>query len=68
MELTREQLIECYDCVFTQVHSDGFKSAEIKDLITDKEYRFLEVPKDGWESSLRSKLNEFGFELDELRK
>ena len=67
MELTREQLIECYDCVFTSVHSGGFKSAEMKDLITDKDYRFLERPKEGWETALRSKLNELGFELDELR-
>ena len=67
MELTREQLIECYDCVFTRTHSDGFKSAEMKDLITDKDYCFLEQPKEGWEIALRSKLNELGFELDELR-
>ena len=67
MELTREQLIECYDCVFTSVHSGGFKSAEIKYLITDKDYRFLERPKERWETALRIKLNELGFELDELR-
>jgi hypothetical protein len=67
MELTKEQLIECYDCVFTRVHSNGFKAAEMKNLITDKDYRFLEKPKEGWENALRSKLNELGFELDELR-
>jgi len=67
MELTKEQLIECYDCVFTRGHSKGFKAAEMKDLITDKDYRFLEQPKEGWETALRSKLNELGFELDELR-
>jgi len=67
MELTREQLIECYDCVFTSVHSGGFKSAEMKDLISDAKYRFIERPKEGWEIALRIKLNELGFELDELR-
>lgn len=68
MELTREQLIDCYECVFTNTHSDGFKSAEMKDLISNKNYWFLEKPKEDWESSLRIKLNEFGFEFDDLRK
>ena len=67
MGLTRKELIECYDCVFAKVHSAGFKSGEMKDLITDKEYRFLERPKEGWETSLRTKLNELGFDFDDLR-
>ena len=67
MKLTREQLIECYDCVFDTVHSDGFKAAEMADLIYDITYRFLEKPKEGWEVSLRDKLAEMGFNLDELR-
>jgi hypothetical protein len=67
MKPTREQLIECFDCVFTSVHSGGFKEAEMKDLIYDSEYRFLERPKEGWEIALRSKLEEMGFDLDALR-
>jgi len=67
MKPTREQLIECFDCVFSKVHSDGFKEAEMKDLIYDREYRFLERPKVGWEIALKSKLNEMGFDLDTLR-
>jgi hypothetical protein len=35
---TRDQLIECFDCVFTTVHSPGFKESEMKDLIYDSEY------------------------------
>jgi hypothetical protein len=64
---TRDQLITCYDCVFTRTHSDGFKEAEMKDLIYDPTYHFLERPKDGWEDCLRSKLAEMGFDLDKLR-
>lgn len=67
MKPTREQLIECFDCVFTSVHSDGFMEAEMKDLIYDSEYRFLERPKEGWQNALRSKLEEMGFDLDVLR-
>jgi hypothetical protein len=67
MKPTREQLIECFDCVFTSVHSGGFKEAEMKDLIYDSEYRFLERPKEGWANALRSKLEEMGFDLDALR-
>lgn len=61
MELTREQLIECYDCVFTSVHSEGFKSSEMKDLITNKDYSFLEQPVNGWRESLIRKLNKFEY-------
>ena len=67
MKLSREQLIELFDCVFTSVHSPGFKESEMKSLIYDSEYRFLERPKEGWESLLRAKINEMGFDLDEIR-
>ena len=67
MKPTRQQLIECFDCVFTSVHSGGFKEAEMEDLIYDSEYRFLERPKEGWKIALRSKLEEMGFDLDALR-
>jgi len=35
----------------------------MKDLIYDKEYRFLRRPKEGWQESLREKLNSMGFAL-----
>ena len=67
MNPTRKELCECFDVVFTTVHSDGFKESEMRALIYDDEYRFLERPKEGWEPALRSKLNEMGLDLDELR-
>ena len=61
--MTREQLVECYDVVFSCVHSDGFKEAEIKDLLYDEDYRFGYKPKENWKSSLTLKLKEFGVEF-----
>lgn len=66
-ELTREQLIECYDCVFDTIHSDGFKESEMRDLIYNKDYNFLKKPLKGWRDSLSNKLSEMGFDFDELR-
>ncbi len=60
MKLTREQLIECFECVFTSTHSDGFKEAEMKDLLYNSDYKFLTKPKEGWEDELKLKLNSFG--------
>ena len=68
MTITREHLIECFKCVFSSVHSGGFMEAEMKALIYDSEYHFLERPKEGWEFALRSKLNILGFDLDDLRE
>lgn len=64
MRLTREQLIECYDCVFADVHSPGFKEGEMKDLIYHSDYQFLQRPKEGWELSLKNKIKEFGLDFD----
>lgn len=47
-ELTREQLLGLYNLVFSSVHSDGFKTSEMKDLLFDNEYRFLEKPNENW--------------------
>jgi hypothetical protein len=63
----RVQLIECYNCVFENTHSDSFKEAEMKDLLFNKDYWFLNRPKEGWEQALRNKLNEMGFDLDILK-
>lgn len=62
IELTKKQYVECYDCVFTKIHSDGFKAAEMKDLINDENYSFLELPKEGWRKALTLKLKEMGFD------
>jgi len=52
MKLTDEQLLKCYDIVFSKTHSDGFKIAEIKDVLYDPEYSFLESPKENWKENL----------------
>ena len=67
MKPTRDELIECFDVVFPTVHSGGFKESEMKALIYDDDYRFLERPKEGWEHALRAKLNDMGYDLDDLR-
>jgi hypothetical protein len=55
-----EQLIEMYHCVFTNKHSDGFMKAEIKDLLFQKDYWFMESKQLEWELKLKNKLIEFG--------
>jgi hypothetical protein len=60
IKLTREQLIELYHCVFNSIHSEGFMSSEMKDLLFKENYWFMESRKDGWEEFLKDKLKEFG--------
>jgi hypothetical protein len=55
-----EQLIEMYHCVFTNKYSDGFMKAEMKDLLFDKDYWFMEIRKENWEENLKTKLQKFG--------
>jgi len=66
-ELSRDFLLECYDLVFNSAHSDGFKVAEIKDLITDKDYRFNEMPKKDWSKDLKNKLKTIGVFFDRTK-
>lgn len=61
--LTDSQLIECFDLVFQSTHSDGFKKAEMRDLIFDKDYWFLEKPKDGWLTTLNHYLRTTGLDM-----
>ena len=49
---TEQQLLEIYDLVFSSVHSNGFKTSEIKDLLFESDYWFLEKPKENWKSDL----------------
>ena len=62
-ELTDSQLIECFDLVFESTHSDGFKKSEMKDLIFDKDYWFLERPKEGWLIRLNNYLRAINFDM-----
>lgn len=62
-ELTREELIEIADLFLDQVHSDGFKSAEAKTLLTDKDYWFLGNPKPNWKQDITNYLTAKGYEL-----
>lgn len=63
-EPTKQQLIECYNLVFSDIHSDGFKAAEMKDLIYGSNYLFIAKPKKDWKELLRKKLDEFGIDLE----
>lgn len=61
MVLTDEQLLECYDLVFDKVHSDGFKLAEIKDILVDRDYVFTETPLPNWRNKLEAYLCDLNF-------
>lgn len=52
MILTNDQLLIIYDIVYSSVHSDSFKISEVKDLLFDNEYWFIEKPKQGWGCNL----------------
>jgi hypothetical protein len=63
VEFTEEQLIEMYNLVFKSPKSNGFMKAEMKDLLFDKDYWFMESKQDSWEENLKNKLIEFGVNL-----
>ncbi len=58
VELTTGELLDCYSCVFPSVHSVGFMTAEIKDLLFEPDYWFNESPILNWEEKLKIKLIE----------
>jgi hypothetical protein len=60
---TDEQLIEMYDCVFDTTHSDGFKKSEIKDLLFDMDYQFMQARKENWEVNLKDKIAKFEYRI-----
>jgi len=66
MILNREQLIEIFDIVFEKSHSDGFKKAEMMDMLYDNEYRFLEKPRNCWLFKLREYVKENGINYSEF--
>lgn len=62
MNLNEKELLEIYDLVFTSVHSIGFKTAEIKTLLFDKDYWFMERPKENWKVDTMNYLDSIGFD------
>jgi hypothetical protein len=67
MTLTDQNLLEIYDLVFSSVHSDGFKKAEVKTLLFDKEYWFLEKPNQNWKKDLMSYLDGINYDKSQLK-
>jgi hypothetical protein len=63
VEFTEEQLVEMYNLVFKSPKSNGFMKAEMKDLLFDKDYWFMDFRQDNWEENLKNKLIEFGVEF-----
>lgn len=61
-DFTDDQLVEMYNQVFTNTHSRGFMIGEMKGLLFDKDYWFMEPKKLDWEENLKNKLKEFGYE------
>lgn len=64
--MKEQQLLEIYDLVFSSVHSEGFKIAEVKTLLFDKDYWFLERPKESWENDLMMYLDVMGYDKSQL--
>ena len=65
-DLTAEQLLEIYDLVFSEIHSEGFKIAEIKVLLYDNTYWFLTKPKDNWKQDLTQYLISINYDKSQL--
>ena len=67
MNLTEQHLLDIYNIVFSSVHSNGFKTAEIRTLLFDREYWFLEKPKENWYDNVIKYLESIGFDLSLLK-
>jgi len=66
MKLTDEQVIEIYHIIFSKVHSDGFMISEVKDVLFDPAYYFLEYPNPLWYPNLIQYLNKIGLNLSDF--
>jgi len=66
MKLTEENLLEIYDLVFSNIHSIGFKTAEIKNLLFESDYWFLENPKSNWKINLMAYLKNINYDTNNL--
>ncbi|MDR6734200.1 hypothetical protein [Sphingobacterium sp. 2149] len=62
-ELTEIQMFDLFAITFSSNHSPGFKTAEVKTMLTDQDYWFLERPKEGYKEAVLDYLKENGFEL-----
>jgi len=65
-DLTTQQLLEIYDLVFSDIHSEGFKTSEIKALLFDNTYWFLKRPKENWKENLVQYLNSINYDMSLL--
>ena len=66
MTLTDEQLIEIYKIVFSKIHSHGFMTCEVKDLLFQPGYWFMEKPNENWYTNLINYLDEIGYDKTNL--
>lgn len=66
MNLTDDQLIEIYHIIFTDIHSNGFMTSEVKDLLFHPDYWFLTKPKEGWYTNLIQYLNQIELNLTDI--
>ena len=66
VKLTDEQLIEIYHIVFTDIHSPGFMTAEIKNLLFESDYWFLQPPRKNWKEDLINYLADTDFDTRNL--
>lgn len=67
MNLTDEQLIDIYHIIFSDIHSNGFMTAEVKDLLFHSDYWFLQRPKStGWYDDVVEYLEGIGFDTTNL--
>lgn len=65
-KLTDEQLIEIYHIIFSKVHSLGFMTSEVKDLLFQSDYWFLEKPNDFWYNNLIQYLTTIEYDITNL--
>lgn len=67
MNLTEQQLLHIYDIVFSKVHSNGFKTSEVRSLLFNRDYWFLEKPNENWYDSVTEYLQSIDFDLSLLK-
>jgi hypothetical protein len=67
MNLTEQQLLEIYNIVFSDVHSNGFKTAEVRTLLFDRDYWFMQKPKENWYENVIEFLKSINFDLSLLQ-
>ena len=66
--MTDEQLIELYHIVFSDVHSRGFMISEMKNLLFEPDYWFLQTPKElGWYDDIIEYLDKIGYDKSNLK-